>query len=54
VNMSRSGRKRLSVDVPIWLHDKIKASAKKRNCTITKWVLRALSAKILEENKHNN
>ena len=52
--MSRPMRKRLSVDIPTGIHDKIKALAKKRNCTITKWVLCAISAKIIEENKYNN
>jgi len=51
--MSREGRRRLSVDVPTWLHEQIKASIKRRNITMTKWVLRALYAKIIEERKRD-
>jgi len=40
--MSRKGRKRLSMDIPIWLHEKLKVAAKGRNITITKLVIRAI------------
>lgn len=45
----RPGRKRLSVDMPIQLHEAIKFSAQVRGITITKWILRAAFARIKQE-----
>jgi len=47
----REGRKRLSVDIPIEMFAIIKENAKKRNITITKWILRACFARIKLEGK---
>ena len=47
----REGRKRLSVDIPIELFTIIKENAKKRNITITKWILRACYIRIKSEIK---
>jgi hypothetical protein len=46
---NRPGRKRLSVDLPQELHDCIKESAKKRNISITMWILRAAYARLKSE-----
>lgn len=46
----REGRKRLAVDIPVELFTVIKENAKKRNITITKWILRACYARIKQEN----
>jgi len=51
--MARKGRRRLSMDVPTKIHDEIRCYAKARNITITKWVLRALYAKLLLERGSN-
>jgi predicted HicB family RNase H-like nuclease len=42
----RAGRKRLSVDIPEELHKKLVFMAKRRNCTITKYVIRAIIYKL--------
>ena len=44
-------RKRLAVDIPIEIHNKLKYIAIMRNCTIRKLVLRALIAFIKYEEK---
>jgi hypothetical protein len=51
--MGRLGRKRLSVDVPIKIHQQIKALSIRRNITITRWVLRAIYDKIVKEKKYD-
>ena len=50
--MSRPGRKRLSMDLPDKIHSRVKGLARRRNCTVTKWVLRAIIAQIIEETRH--
>lgn len=40
--MARFGRKRLSVDIPNYLHQHLDQAARIRNCTITKLTIRAL------------
>jgi hypothetical protein len=47
--MSRPGRKRLAVDIPLHIHKKIEEYAKKRNITITTWVLRACYTRLQRE-----
>jgi hypothetical protein len=49
----RSNRKRLSIDLPIELHKEIARSCISRNCTITKWVIRALIKELKSENGYN-
>ena len=49
MKMSRKGRRRLAVDIPISMHDKIKELARMRNCTMTIWIMRALTIKIKSE-----
>jgi len=51
--MARKGRKRLAMDVPTKIHEEIRQYAKARNITITKWVLRAIYAKLLLERQSN-
>lgn len=45
----RLGRKRLSVDLPIELHKEIARLVIDRNCTITKWIIRAIIEKLKRE-----
>jgi len=49
--MSREGRKRLSVDLPEKLHAILTEISKKRNCTITKLVIRALVKSLVKYNR---
>ena len=51
---NRPDRRRLGVEIPTEIHQKIKNLSTTRNCTITKWVLRALVAQIEREEKRNN
>jgi len=51
--MNRKGRKRLSIDIPTSIYEKMKELTEKRNCTVTRWVLRAISSKIKLDNKYN-
>jgi len=46
---NRSGRKRLSVDIPKEVYMDIRRLAGERNCTITKLVIRALIKEITKE-----
>jgi hypothetical protein len=48
-NYHRKMRKRLSVDIPKDLFLKMKILAIKKNCTMTKWVIRALIKEIRRE-----
>lgn len=45
----RPGRKRISLDIPDELYEEIERQVKKRNCTLTKWILVALIQRIREE-----
>lgn len=45
----REGRKRLSMDIPDEIYEKVQKGAKKRNITITKFILQALLLKLREE-----
>ena len=47
--MSRKGRVRLGIDVPEGVHRYVKEAAKRRNCTITKFVLRLLVEQLARE-----
>ena len=49
ITKSRVGRKRLSMDIPLDINEKIVRGARKRNITITKFVLQALMEKIRAE-----
>lgn len=40
--MKRMGRKRLSIDIPEKIHTEIKKLAAIHNCTMTRWILRAI------------
>lgn len=42
----RTGRKRLSVDIPTAIHNAIAQEAVFNNCTVTSYVLRALIAQL--------
>lgn len=55
VQMSKSNRpnrKRLTMDMPIVLNDRLKEMAKHYNCTITKYVLRAIVEKLKIEEQY--
>lgn len=45
----REGRKRLSMDIPNEIQKKIDKNVKKRNITITKFVLQAIMEKLRNE-----
>ena len=51
--MKRSGRKRLSVEIPIALHTELRKIAVSHGCTITIVVWRYLVEKVLVERKLN-
>ena len=44
--MARQGRKRLSVDIPIKLHEQIMGMAKKYNIKLTSYIIRILIEKL--------
>jgi hypothetical protein len=46
---SREGRKRLSMDIPLFINERLEIHAKKRNVTITKFVLQAIMEKLNTE-----
>ncbi len=46
---SREGRKRLSMDIPTEIQEKIEQRCKKRNITITKFILQAILEKLRNE-----
>ena len=50
--MNRPGRKRLAVDLPVELHEKIKKLARQRNITITTWIIRRCLEKIAVEDNY--
>lgn len=50
--MSRPGRKRLSIDVPIKLHEILKTISKERNINLTRYVMRALLRYSLYETRY--
>lgn len=45
----RDGRKRLSIDIPLFINERLEHHAKKRNMTITKFVLQAIMEKLNTE-----
>lgn len=47
--MSRPGRKRLAVDMPLHIFKRVKDYAKRRNITMTKFIARALLEAIIRE-----
>jgi hypothetical protein len=51
--MPRPGRKMLTVEIPIQLHDELKMISVKHRCTLTKIIIRYLVEKVLEEKKRN-
>lgn len=46
---NRSGRKRLSVDLPLAIHEKLLHIKTTRRCTITKYIIRSIIKKMKEE-----
>lgn len=50
----RLGRKRLSVDIPVRIHESLCIVAKSRNITLTKYVLRALIRYSMNETKYED
>jgi len=48
---NRKGRKRLSIDIPIELHAFLSRTCKKRNITLTRYVIRVLTRHSLEEKR---
>lgn len=51
--MSRTGKKRLAIDIPVQMHNELKSLARKRNVTITFYVLRLLEPVIHREKKYD-
>lgn len=49
MSADRPGRKRLAVDIPDAMHNDLKYVARKRNITITKWILRVVYARLKDE-----
>lgn len=49
VKLQRPGRKRLAVDVPIHVFQRVIESSHKRNITITKFILQAILEKLATE-----
>jgi predicted HicB family RNase H-like nuclease len=47
--MQRNEKKRLSVDLPLNLHIEIKLAAARYNCSITKWILKAIADRLKKE-----
>lgn len=45
----RPGRKRLAVDIPLYVFEKVEQSAKIRNITLTKFILQAILEKLHNE-----
>ncbi len=54
MSWKRNGRKRLQIDIPEDLHVSLNLVAKKRNITVTRYVVRALIRFLLEESKYDN
>lgn len=50
-NKNRMGRKRLSMDIPIDIHNKLKMMSIKHQCSITTLVIRTLVKKLDVEAK---
>jgi len=50
--MARKGRKRLAMDIPEGIHRELAKMCKKRNCTITRYVLRGIIALLKQEGKY--
>jgi hypothetical protein len=50
--MKRLGRVRLAVDIPDAIHEELKRVSKKHNCTITKYVIRAIIDRLRMELKY--
>ena len=51
--MSRKGRVRLGIDVPDGIHRCVKEAAKRRNCTITKYIIRLLVEQLAREKNYD-
>ena len=47
-------RKRLTVEIPIDLFTDIKVRSAYKNCTATKWVIRAIISQLKKENEFND
>jgi len=50
--MGRFGRKRLAVDLPIEIHMELMKMAEKYNITLTKYLLRLIVEKLIQEKKY--
>lgn len=49
--MSRIGRKRLALDIPLWLAQEIKRLAGERSISLTRWCTRALAKEMNYQNQ---
>jgi hypothetical protein len=54
MNIKKPWRRRLSVDIPITLYDKIKTRAGRRHLLLTRYITRALFRYLMEESKYEN
>lgn len=50
--MSNVGKRRLSVDIQIDLYKRMRISAIKHNCTLTKWLQRAILGRLQWEERY--
>ena len=48
-NEKRIGRKRLSVDLPLYIHNQLKIMAVKQHCSVTALIIRTLVKKLSVE-----
>jgi hypothetical protein len=49
VSIKRHGRKRLSIDIPISLHNELKVRSIAHECSLTAYIIRALIEKLNSE-----
>jgi hypothetical protein len=50
--MARLNKKRLSVDMPVWMHEELRLMAKKGNTTITLYLLKIIESVIIQDKKY--
>ena len=50
--MSRKNKHRLSMDIPVQLFEIIKNKSEQRYCSITQWIIQAISLRIMSESHY--
>lgn len=51
VKDDRDFRRRITVDIPTFIYKKMKISTVNRNCTLTKWLIRAILDRLKNEDE---